>query len=222
MIPTHIKKPTKVIAYKFEGLTSGSADYIDTVCYDSDNTICDKCNNHFDDHGLIETNSGNAVVCPGNYIVNNPDFPNDFYPVTAEIFESTYDKLDDDVCQEDTCSDSISGSSISYNDYFKIDAARILLEHNDGNQKAIDYLESLLITTKKSKYKTFGEIMAIINDSSYDIVVSREMYNGDYIYFNTDENSEYFNQFVLYKDGKTSVHKFESKDYTANDWFIVE
>ena len=215
MIPTHIKKPTKVIAYKFTGLTSGSADYINTVLYDLENTICDKCNNHFDDHGLIKTNSGNAVVCPGNYIVNNPDFPNDFYPVTAEIFESTYDKL------EDICSDSISGSSLSSNEYLKIDAARILLEHSSGNRKAINYLESL-ITTKKSKYKTFGEIMAIINDSSYDIVVSREMYNGDYIYFNTDENSEYFNQFVLYKNGKTSVHKFESKDYTANDWFIVE
>ena len=27
MIPTHTKKPTPVIAYKFEGLATGSADY---------------------------------------------------------------------------------------------------------------------------------------------------------------------------------------------------
>lgn len=31
MIPTHTKKPTPVIAYKFEGLTSGSADYLKAV-----------------------------------------------------------------------------------------------------------------------------------------------------------------------------------------------
>lgn len=145
MIPTHTKKPTPVVAYKFNGLTPGSEDYIDTVLYDSANTICDKCNHHFDDHGLIHTNSGNAIVCPGNYIVNNPDFPDDFYPVSAEIFESTYD-----VIQDKCCVQSNIGSTSSYNyeqqikDEQKLNAAKILLEYNSGNPKAIKYLESLI------------------------------------------------------------------------------
>ena len=151
MIPTHTKKPTPVVAYKFEGLTPGSADYIDIVIYDSSNTICDKCNHHFDDHGLIATKSGNALVCPGNYIVNNPDFPDDFYPVSAEIFEKTYDTIvhsnsSDDKC----CGGSNLGSTSSYNyekqikDEQKLTACKILLEFNSGNTKAIKYLESLL------------------------------------------------------------------------------
>ena len=151
MIPTHTKKPTQVIAYKFEGLTSESADYIDTVIYDSANSICNECNHHFDDHGLIHTNSGNAIVCPGNYIVNNPDFPDDFYPVSAEIFEKTYDAIvysnsSDDKC----CGGSNVGSTSSYNyeqqikDEQKLNAAKILLEYNSGNPKAIKYLESLI------------------------------------------------------------------------------
>ena len=151
MIPTHTKKPTPVVAYKFEGLTSGSAEYIDNVFYDSDYTICDKCNHHFDDHGLIATKSGNAIVCPGNYIVNNPDFPDDFYPVRAEIFESTYDTIvysnsSDDKC----CISSNVGNASSYNyeqqikDEQKLNAAKILLEYNSGNHKAIKYLESLI------------------------------------------------------------------------------
>lgn len=144
MMPTHTKKPTPVVAYKFEGLTPGSADYINNVFYDSENTICDKCNHHFDDHGLIATKSGNALVCPGNYIVNNPDFPDDFYPVSAEIFEKTYDTI------IHSNSSSNIGSTSSYNyeqqikDEQKLNAAKILLEYNSGNPKAIKYLESLI------------------------------------------------------------------------------
>lgn len=151
MIHTHTKKQTPVVAYKFEGLTSGSAEYIDNVLYDSDYTICDKCNHHFDDHGLIATKSGNAIVCPGNYIVNNPDFPDDFYPVRAEIFEKTYDTFvysnnSDNKC----CISSGTGSTSSYSyeqqieNKHKLKAATILLEYNSGNTKAIKYLESLI------------------------------------------------------------------------------
>lgn len=135
MIPTHTKKPTPVVAYKFTGFTNGSPEYVDSFNYDMNNTICDKCNHHFDDHGEIKTNSGNAIVCPGNYIVNNPDFPDDFYPVSAEIFESTYD-----VIEESTSTGSVSCS----NDYLKLDAARILLDHQSGNKVAKKYLESLI------------------------------------------------------------------------------
>lgn len=151
MIPTHTKKPTPVVAYKFEGLTSGSAEYIDNVFYDSDNTICDKCNNHFGDHGLIATKSGNALVCPGNYIVNNPDFPDDFYPVSAEIFEKTYDTIVHSNSSDDKCCISSGAVSTSSYDYeqqvkneHKLNAAKILLDICSGNQKAIKYLESLI------------------------------------------------------------------------------
>lgn len=151
MIPTHTKKPTPVVAYKFEGLTPGSADYIDTVLYDSANTICDKCNHHFDDHGLIHTNSCNAIVCPGNYIVNNPDFPDDFYPVSAEIFEKTYDAIVNHNSSSDKCcAPSNVGITSSYNyeqqikDEQKLTACKILLEYNSSNPKAIKYLESLI------------------------------------------------------------------------------
>lgn len=151
MIPTHTKKPTPVVAYKFEGLTPDSAEYIDNVFYDSSNTICDKCNHHYDNHGLIATKSGNALVCPGNYIVNNTDFPDDFYPVSAEIFESTYDTIVNHNSSEYKCCISSSvGNTSSYNyeqqikDDQKLNAAKILLEHNSGNPKAIKYLESLI------------------------------------------------------------------------------
>lgn len=151
MTPTHTKKPTPVIAYKFEGLTSGSADYLKPVVYNSANTICSKCNHHFDDHGLIHTNSGNALVCPGSYIVNNPDFPTDFYPVNAKIFENTYDTIVHSNNLEDKCctlSDVDSTSSYDceqqVKNEHKLSAATILLEYNSGNIKAIKYLESLI------------------------------------------------------------------------------
>ena len=151
MIPTHTKKPTPIIAYKFEGLTSESEEYIDTVIYDSTNSVCNKCNHHFDDHGLIATNSGNALVCPGNYIVNNPDFPDDFYPVSAEIFEKTYDTIVNSNSLDDKCCISSGvGSTSSYNyekqikDDQKLNAAKILLEYNSGNPTEIKYLESLI------------------------------------------------------------------------------
>ena len=159
MIPTHTKKPTPVVAYKFEGLTPGSADYIDIVIYDSSNTICDKCNHHFDDHGLIHTNSGNALVCPGNYIVNNPDFPDDFYPVSAEIFENTYDEIVNSNSSEDKCcvsSNSINASSYNceqqIKDEQKLKACTLLLEYTSDNTKAIKYLESLLSEQEVSKW----------------------------------------------------------------------
>ena len=62
---------------------------------------------------------------------------------------------------------------------------------------------------------SFGEVMALINENS-EILVSRKAYDIDYIYFNSETD-----QFESYKNGVKTLHSFESKDYTANDWYIV-
>ena len=61
----------------------------------------------------------------------------------------------------------------------------------------------------------FGEIMALINEDS-EILVSRRAYDIDYIYFNSETS-----QFMAYKNGEECLHSFDTKDYTANDWYIV-
>ena len=228
MTPTHTKKPVNVRAFVFNG-------YIDCLDQDHVNAKLIKCDNTFDDcincehpiqeHAYIKTISGEVLVCPGDYVINNPQFPDDYYPCKPYIFESTYDAL----CEKSTTvtinslgENGYSSNYMSENDMYyrkqhreqlKLDAAKHLLQHG-GSTIAQEYLEKCILEPANDGM-SFGEIMALINEDS-EILVSRKAYDIDYIFFNSETN-----QFESYKNGVKTLHGFETKDYTANDWYIV-
>lgn len=226
MTPTHTKKPVNVRAFVFNG-------HVDCLDQDHVNAKLIKCDNTFDDcvhcehpiesHAYIKTLSGEAVVCPGDYVINNPQFPEDFYPCKPNIFNETYYALD-----EDSTTVNLLGANDCYYNYvsennmyyrkqhreqFKLDAAKHLLQHSKSNI-AKEYLEKY-ISEQGVDGMSFGEVMALINENS-EILVSRKAYDIDYIYFNPETS-----QFIEYKNGEESLHSFNAKDYAANDWYVV-
>lgn len=219
MTPTHTKKPVSVRAFFFNG-------NIDCLDQDQVNAKLIKCDNTFDDcihcehpiesHAYIETISGKAIVCPGYYVINNPQFPDDYYQCKPDIFEKTYDKINYSITIGRTSQNSLNVNNDDKQiiDEQKLNAAKILIEQNSGNRTAIKYLESL-ISEPGDDGMLFGEVMALINDHS-EVLVSRKDYDIDYIYFNSETS-----QFMAYKNGEESLHAFDTKDYTANDWYIV-
>ena len=234
MTPTHTKKPVDVKTFIFNGIIDCfDKDQVDAKLlhytdYDSSNTICEKCYQHFDNHAYIKTISGKAIVCPGDYLINNPDFPDDYYPCKPDIFEKTYDnikyKASSAGCENTTYSNS--SNDISDNEFkiisLKLDAAKTLIDkerHEGATKVAIDFMKQLIKGTSRlepvNDGMLFGEVMALINEDS-EILVSRKAYDIDYIYFNSETN-----QFESYKNGNKTLHAFDTKDYTANDWYIV-
>ena len=104
----------------------------------------------------------------------------------------------------------------------KLKAAEVLL-YNSSDDKAtkvaVNFMKQLIKGTSISEPvddgMLFGEIMALINEDS-EILVSRKAYDIDYIYFNSETD-----QFESYTNGVKTLHAFDTKDYTANDWYIV-
>ena len=231
MTPTHTKKPVNVRAFVFNGnidfldQDQVSAKLLHYADYDSRNTICEKCNHNFDDHAYINTISGKAIVCPGDYVINNQQFQDDYYPCKPDIFESTYDNIEHKTssigaCEDTTYSDDNDNISLKA---LKLRAAEVLLDNSldDKDRKvSLDFIKQLIKGTSISEPvdygMLFGEMMALINEDS-EILVSRKGYDTiDYIYFNSKTS-----QFMAYKNGEESLHSFDTKDYTANDWYIV-
>ena len=103
----------------------------------------------------------------------------------------------------------------------KLDAAKTLISHerHEGATKvAVNFMKQLI----EGKHlepgvdgMSFGEIMALINENN-EILVSRKAYDIDYIYFNQETD-----QFESYTNGVKTLHSFDTKDYTANDWYVV-
>ena len=226
MTPTHTKKPVNVRAFVFNG-------HIDCLDQDHVNAKLIKCDNTFDDcihcehpiesHAYIKTLSGEAVTCPGDYVINNPQFPDDFYPCKPNIFNETYDAL----CEKSTTVNLLGANCCSSNytlendmyyrrqhrEQLKLDAAKHLLQHG-GSTVAQEYLEKCILEPANDGM-SFGEVMALINKNS-EILVSRKAYDIDYIYFNSETD-----QFESYTNGVKTLHSFNTKDYTANDWYVV-
>ena len=235
MTPTHTRKPVNVRAFIFNGNIDCldqdhvDAELLDYLGYDSSSTICEKCNKHFDDHAYIKTISGEAVVCPGDYIINNPQFRDDYYPCKPDIFESTYDNIEHKTSSVGACENTTNSNSSNFitdNEIriisLKLDAAKTLIdkERNEGTTKvAVNFMKQLIEGTSRLEPvvdgMSFGEMMALINEDS-EILVSRKAYDIDYIYFNSETN-----QFESYTNGVKTLHGFDTKDYTANDWYIV-
>ena len=81
MTPTHTKKPVNVRAFVFNGeLDCLDQDHVDAKLIKCDNTFddCINCEHPIESHAYIKTISGEAIVCPGDYVINNPDFPHDY------------------------------------------------------------------------------------------------------------------------------------------------
>ena len=104
----------------------------------------------------------------------------------------------------------------------KLSAAEVLLDNSSDDKDriiALDFMRRLIKGTSRLEPgkdgMLFGEIMASINENS-ETLVSRKAYDVDYIFYNTETC-----EFMSYKNGKVKFHEFESKDYTANDWYIV-
>ena len=229
MTPTHTKKEVNVRAFIF----NGNIDFLDQdqinakllhyTDYDLNNTICEKCNQHFDDHAYINTISGKAIVCLGDYVINNPQFPDDYYPCKPDIFESTYDNIEHKTASAGACEDTTynyDNDNISLK-ALKLRAAEVLLDNSldDKDRRvSLDFIKQLIKGNHPEPEiddMLFGEMMALINEDS-EILVSRRAYDIDYIYFNSETD-----QFESYTNGVKTLHSFDTKDYTANDWYIV-
>ena len=235
MTPTHTKKPVNVRAFVFNGIIDYldqdhvNAKLLDYIAYDSSSPICEKCNQHFDDHAYIKTISGGAVVCPGDYVINNPQFPDDYYPCKPDIFESTHDDIEHKTSSIGACGNTTYSNSsdfITDNEIriisLKLDAAKTLIDkerHGGATKVAVNFMRRLIEGTSRlepvNDGMLFGEVMALINENS-EILVSRKAYDIDYIYFNSETD-----QFESYTNGVKTLHAFDTKDYTANDWYIV-
>ena len=225
MTPTHTKKPVNVRAFVFNGHNPFDEDHDRAKLIPCDSTFdnCINCEHPIQEHAYIKTISGEALVCPGDYVINNPQFPDDFYINKPNIFNETYDALG----EESTTINSLGADGCSYNymsendmyyrkqhrEQFKLDAAKHLLQHS-GSTVAQEYLEKCILEPVNDGM-SFGEIMALINKDS-EILVSRKAYDIDYIYFNSETD-----QFESYTNGIKTLHSFVTKDYTANDWYVV-
>lgn len=226
MTPTHTKKPVNVRAFVFNGHIDCLDKYhVNAKLIKCDNTFddCVHCKHPIESHAYIKTLSGEAVVCPGDYVINNPQFPEDFYPCKPDVFNETYDSLDEDSTTVNSLgANCCSSNYISENDMYyrkqhkeqlKLDVAKHLLQHSKSNI-AKKYLEKY-ISEQGVDSMSFGEVMALINENS-EILVSRKAYDIDYICFNPETS-----QFIEYKNGEESLHSFNAKDYAANDWYVV-
>ena len=225
MTPTHTRKPVNVRAFVFNG-------HIDCLDQDHVNAKLIKCDNTFDDcvhcehpiesHAYINTLSGEAIVCPGDYVINDPQFRDDYYPCKPDIFNETYDDMKDE--EDETYSNSsndISQGNIKIIS-LKLHAAELLLNnerHEGATKVAVNFMKQLIEGTSRLEPVndgiSFGEVMALINENN-GILISRKAYDIDYIYFNSETD-----QFESYKNGTKTLHSFNTKDYTANDWYIV-
>ena len=104
----------------------------------------------------------------------------------------------------------------------KLDAAKTLINnerHKKATKVAVNFMRRLIEGPSRLEPMNdgmlFGEVMALINENS-GIFVSRKAYDIDYIYFNSETD-----QFESYTNGIKTLHSFNTKDYTANDWYVV-
>ena len=232
MTPTHTKKPVNVRAFVFNGhIDCLDQDHVNAKLIKCDNTFddCINCEHPIQEHAYIKTISGEALVCPGDYVINNPQFPDDYCPCKPDIFEKTYDNIEYKTSSIGACVNETNINSFNFitdNEIkiisLKLNAAEVLLDNSSDDKDrnvSLDFMRRLIEGTSRlepvNDGMSFGEVMALINENS-ETLVSRKSYDIDYIYFNSETD-----QFVAYSNGEETLHSFEAKDYTANDWYVV-
>jgi hypothetical protein len=60
--------------------------------------VCSKCKRLFREHGWIDTLEGGHIVCPGDWIITG--VAGEQYPCKPDIFERTYDAVEDEKTQK--------------------------------------------------------------------------------------------------------------------------
>ena len=60
--------------------------------------ICQRCGLKIDDHGWVLTWEGGHIACPADWIVKG--IKGEYYPVKPDIFEQTYDEINDEETKE--------------------------------------------------------------------------------------------------------------------------
>jgi hypothetical protein len=88
------KKPVEIEAVQFRG--NGDIPELELSMIDSDTDwICTECGKVASDHGNVKTLEGFHIACPGDWIITG--IKGEHYPCKPDIFEMTYDKVDDNV-----------------------------------------------------------------------------------------------------------------------------
>jgi len=85
------KKPIVVEANQWWEL--GDDPNVKQYACDAFNMICPGCGAIFANHGEIKTLEGEHIVCPKDWIITG--VKGEKYPVKDEIFEQTYEKVED-------------------------------------------------------------------------------------------------------------------------------
>ena len=55
---------------------------------------CKRCSDIMHNHGWIDTLQGGHIVCPGDWIIK--EIKDEYYPCKPEIFEATYEEVNDE------------------------------------------------------------------------------------------------------------------------------
>jgi hypothetical protein len=56
--------------------------------------VCQHCGVRMHEHGWIDTPQGGHIVCPGDWIINEPVNKNEYYPCKPDVFAATYEPLE--------------------------------------------------------------------------------------------------------------------------------
>jgi len=63
------------------------------LCKSDNGNTCVHCKQTMHDHGWINTLEGEHRVCPGDWIIKG--IKGEFYPCKPDIFEQTYEKVEE-------------------------------------------------------------------------------------------------------------------------------
>ena len=72
----------------------GEGEVVRRYCHTHPNEICKSCDRPMKAHGWVDTLEGGHVVCPGDYIITG--LQGECYPCKPDIFEKTYEKVEND------------------------------------------------------------------------------------------------------------------------------
>lgn len=57
-------------------------------------TACSDCGRTYHEHGWLDTAQGGHKVCPGDWIIPEPDRPGQYYPCKPDVFEARWEPAD--------------------------------------------------------------------------------------------------------------------------------
>jgi hypothetical protein len=92
-MPRYVKKPIEVEATQwFKDGDHKDVKPVKKIAKVSSRK-CKECSGDINDHGWIYTLEGGHIVCPGDFIITG--VAGETYPCKPDIFEKTYEKVDE-------------------------------------------------------------------------------------------------------------------------------